>query len=354
LASVIALTQVRVCPAQVRNIRFDDTNAASGTLSGIIYWEEPSGGLPNQDYSYDVLFADDASGTNPTATIGSVSGGAFVSELVLTNQATSSKTHLLVYLKDGGGSTSNPASIFLLDNTGTSKTVYFTTVGYAAASSAKAAVVTAGYALEHNIVIEMVATAVSTGAGTFTENDFGNCKTEDLSSSTAIFCVYFTTVHSTVTIANIETSVSSHTTSAPIPAVFTGSGIAASSPQLELGIVQAASIMDDFVVIRPDKDQGRYICKSVVEYDMAHAAMVNCAGDVRIITEAASQTAVTNVVNYFQGYTTANVPAITYANMGASTSSQSTFGASITQTTDVCTPVSSDASHTPCLGRDTL
>ena len=54
--------------------------------------------------------------------------------------------------------------------------------------------------------------------------------------------------------------------------------------------------------------------------------------------------------NMFQGYST-----VTYADMGAATATTCAIDTSTTATAAaMCTPLSTDATHPPCLGKDTI
>lgn len=324
--------------ARVLNLRFGDTDATADQVAGVIKFEQHAAGIAAVA-SYVAYLATDCAGTGQTQ-VGEVLSGAYTSEIELFGVDSTGFTHLVVYLKaHNTGTESDAACICLLDNPG--MTVYFTTVGYTMASQAKAALAGTSScgAQEPSIVIEMVATAVMS-SGAVVETDFD---TADEYSETAVFSVSFAT---STAIATLETLTSAYTVSAPLPAVFTGTG---SDATYELATLRAFSTMDDFVPTMIDLDIGKSIAKACVEFALAHGAMVNKQGYVRIQSTASAQSAITSMAQVWQPLSTP-----TFGSLGASSSVLTAIAASATATSAVCSQVSLSAEDPSCLGYGTI
>jgi len=342
LASLLTIGQ-----AQVLNLRFVDEDTDAGQIGGTVYWDKPALGDAGSDYAV-YMATNDCSGsctktqlTGGSLPGGDMPGGADVTDFpVATNTATGGKTHIVVYMKaHGSGTESNVAAICIMDNPGLVRTVYFTTTGYTKANNARTALVTGCHASYHTMTVEMVATAKWTGSAV-QETTFDDVNEW---STTASWQLSFQTPS---TFADVATAINSYVSDAPLPAVFTGTS---SDAAYSLGVIQAASVIDNFVPNSPDPDIARYIARSCVKFNVAGAVTVNRAGYVRIQTKTDKQTAVKQMANVYL-----NTDAVSFVAMGGASGTLTAIAAGSTQSTALCYQVTGADSQPSCLSPYTV
>jgi len=326
--------------AQVRNLRFYDTDSVTGSIGGTVYWEQPSSGTSGVK-SYAVFLATDENGTDEVQLYSDTRVGAWTTAFTFPSGydivSNASYSHLLVYLRSSNSSLVDPASICLFDNpTDYERTVYFTTLGYSAATSAKTALVAGCYAQEYLITVDMVATAVW---GSDSVNTTSLDWTDD-ASSTAAFEVSFSTGRN---FTDVESEIASHVVDAPVPAVYTGSG---SDATYSLGKVQATSIIGGILPSRPDTDIGASLAKQYVELQLASAVTMNKKGWLHITSAATAEVGVQELTDVYFGYVTT-----TFEAMSGGSTTLSDIDTYVTATTPQCWQVSGDeANDSSCTG----
>lgn len=331
--------------SQVRHLRFVDEDSTTGEIGGTIYWDIPAAG--DAGFNYVAYMSTSNNGATKTqlqpegSGASNLPGGADVSAFpIALNTAIGSNTHILVYMQDAAGALSNEVFICIIDNPdGFVRTIYATTTGYTKANGARTALVSGCHASFESISLEMIATAKWTGSEV-EETVFDDANEE---SATAAFLLTFP---SGSAYSAVESAISSYVGDAPLPAVYTGSG---ASTSYSLGVIQAASALDDFVPNRPDPDIARYIARSSVHFKVAGAVIVTRSGHVRIQTEADKQTGVKQMANVYL-----NTDAVTFSDLGAASATLTAIAAGSTAAQAQCYQVTGTDSLPSCLSPYTV
>jgi len=356
--------------AQVQNLRFDDTDAVTDQIGGIVHWEQPLAGISGIASYAVYLSTTSSSGGTETKVGNDLAVGAWTSDLVITATAIpAGASYLLVYTRDTAGTldTGTVAYVCLKDlqgggSSGYARTIYFTTLGYANAYNAKQYLSGSSScaAQAHRIDISMVATVYYDSGGTaITVQAFDDttgqgdactansdctgsheCTGNQCQSSTAAFLVSFPTGDDfTTTVSALTTG--GYLGSAPVPPFYTGEG--ASGSGYSLGDIDVSSSMDGFAPTKPDLDIGRYMANTLVQFQLALAGIVDRVGALRLLTLTGKETPVGEVANVWMGYRTA-----TFTDMYASTATLSYATSYVTSTQAQCWQVTSDRSQPSC------
>lgn len=340
--------------AQVRNLRFDDTDPDAGEVAGVIRWEQPAVGTHGFAH-YAAFFSTsyEAGGTE-TLVEHLVLVGAVTSELIVTENTKipAGAQYLLLYLVDYAG-TNNVATVAYAclkdahngNNNGYARTVYFTTKGYAKADAAKTYLTTQPVCATqpHNLAIEMVATVYynsmkDTQIEALQVEDFDNsagleddcgaphwpncvaphvCVGGYCRSSTATFMVKFVTGNDFETTES-GLNAGGFLLNAAVPPFYSGKGSVPGT--YSIGTVPLSSEMLSsfspcrfspptmsseycgYTPLQSDPDLGWKICKSLVYFRMALAAVTNRFGDVIMMTADDKQAAVSELQNVWISY----------------------------------------------------
>lgn len=283
--------------AQVRNLRFQDTDTDANQVGGSVIFDVPAAGHENIA-AYALYFrtcTDDSKCMNGQVATGCGGGslattmkaGAWTSVLpVGPNKdistgcgggGTSPCTHLVIKtLGHSGQDTNQDACVRIFDDpSGYARKYTVTVAGQSNAVTWRNALVTNGHVQEFFVDIEMVATAKwDSGSSAVVETDFG-------AANTAIWQLSFS---SAATDAQVT---SACPTSPYLPIAWTGGG---ASTGHGLGTGQVKSVLGDHNPIRPDPDVARHYVRSCIRLKIAYAATVNWKGDVRIFTTSVSGT----------------------------------------------------------------
>jgi hypothetical protein len=289
---------------------------------------------------YAVYLADDSAGTTKSQLQSDLASGAETSAFVVSsNTAIGTAQYLLVYLRDTSNSLHDLAYICLKDNPSASERYFYAvTNGLSNANNAATVLVTGCHALNHEIVIERVATAVWDNSGSnVVETTF------DDTEANPSYSVFFPTGSSE---SDIQSALNPYQSTAPIPWVYTGTG---ANSLYSIGVIQAASVIDNFVPNRPDPDIARYIARSAIHFRTAGAAIINRAGYVRIQTKTSAKDAVKNMANM---YIQSN--ALTFEFISGASATITALDTAVSQTSALCYQVSGADSQPSCISPYTV
>jgi len=340
--------------AQVRNLRFDDTDPDEDQVAGVIRWEQPASGT--QGFAHYAAFFSTSYEAGGTETLVEhvVLVGAVTSELIVSENTPipAGAQYLLLYLVDAAGTNdaSSVAYACLKDahdgySNGYARMVYFTTRGYAKADAAKTYLSTQPVCASqpHNVVIEMVATVYynsmkDTRIEALEVEDFDDsagledncgaphwpactgthvCVGGYCQSSTATFLVKFPTGNDFETTES-GLSAGGYILTAAVPPFYSGKGTVGGTYSIGTVAVSSEMLSSNspcrfspptmsseycgYTPLQSDPDIGWKICKSMVYFRMALAAVTNRLGDVILMTANDKQDAVSELQNVWISY----------------------------------------------------
>mmetsp|Transcript_95298 Transcript_95298/g.188895 ORF Transcript_95298/g.188895 Transcript_95298/m.188895 type:complete len:436 (-) Transcript_95298:33-1340(-) len=338
----------------VRNLRFDDTDPDAGQVAGVISWEQPAVGTRGFGFYAAYFSTSHEAGGTETMVEHEVIVGSLTSELIVSENTPipTGAQYLLLYLLDGDHqkNLTTLAYACLKDkhngiNDGYARMVYFTTKGYEKADAARTYLATQPVCASqpHNIIIEMVATVyynsakiVRTEALEVEDFDYSDgleadcgaphwpnctephvCIGGDCHSSTATFLVKFPSGNG---FASLESGLTSNgfLLNSAVPPFYSGKGT--SPGTYTIGTVAVSSEMLSsfspcrdspptmssehcgYTPLQSDPDIGWKLCKSLVYFHMALAAVTNQFGDVILLSKDDKKDAVSALQNVWISY----------------------------------------------------